>query len=87
MNKKTQSEKRNFATVIAKEAARRLIARFRGKATVNALGEFSEIEYFAGERCSYDDILDTAIGWVDKEIIKTNHVYLDGLFVLQYWVK
>lgn len=44
----TQSEKRNFAVVIAKEAARRLIARFRGKATINALGEFSEIEYFAG---------------------------------------
>lgn len=83
----TQSEKRNFATVIAKEAARRLIARFRGKATINALGEFSEIEYFAGEQCHYNDIVDTVIGWVDKEIIKTNHVYLDGLVVLQYWVK
>ena len=83
----TQSEKRNFATVIAKEAARRLIARFRGKATINALGEFSEIEYFAGEQCHYNDIVDTGIGWVDKEIIKTNHVYLDGLVVLQYWVK
>lgn len=84
---KTQSEKRNFAVVIAKEAARRLIARFRGKATINALGEFSEIEYFAGERCQYGDIVDTAIGWVDQEIIKTNHVYLNGLVVLQYWVK
>ena len=84
---KTQSEKRNFAVVIAKEAARRLIARFRGKATVNAVGEFSEIEYFAGEQCHYNDIVDTAIGWVDTSIIKTNHVYLDGLVVLQYWVK
>ena len=84
----TQSEKRTFAMVIAKEAARRLIARFRGKATINAFGsEFSEIEYFAGEQCHYNDIVDTAIGWVDKSIIKTNHVYLDGLVVLQYWVK
>lgn len=87
MEQKTQSEKRNFAMLIAKEAARRLIARFRGKATIHALGNFSEIEYFAGVHCQYDDIVDNGIGWVDKKIIKTSHFYLDGLVVLQYWVK
>ena len=73
---------------IATEAASRLIETFRGSARVsNEMDDFAEVTYKPGVECTYDNIIQTAMLYVDDELVRINHVYIGGLVIIQFFRK
>lgn len=79
---------RTITEKTATEAASRLIDRFRGTARVtNPTDEFAEVLYHPGLECTYNDIIEAAMLYVDDEMVRINSVYLAGIVLIQFFLK
>lgn len=79
---------RTILEKVATEAASRLIEKFRGTAKVtNQIDEFAEVMYRPGIECNYNDIIETAMLYVDDELVRINSTYLAGIVLIQFFLK
>lgn len=72
----------------ATEAASRLIEKYRGSARVsNPTDDFAEVIYEPGSEYNYDQLIETAMLYIDIETVRINSVYIGGLVIIQFFRK
>ncbi len=79
---------RTMLETVATEAASRLIEKYRGSARVsNPTDEFAEVIYQPGMEYNYDQLIETAMLYVEIDTVRINHVYIGGLVIIQFFRK
>lgn len=79
---------RTILETVATEAASRLIEKFRGTARVtNPTDKFSEVVYQTNVDCTYSEIIEAAMLYVDVDVVRIDSAYYAGTVIIRFFKK